>query len=114
VSAFERAIELAKRQLPAAFTVGGGLPHSDGGDPRAVMPERNEGALANAVPLLETAIPKGDEDVGDFEGSFKELGIEAIAFYVSFHCPTPSGLWGFSILITESVNLPNWFDANFN
>lgn len=94
MSAFDKAIELAKRQLPAAFTVGGGLPYSDGGSPRAVVPEPGEGALANAVPLVETAIPTGTEDVRDFEDSFKELGFEAIAFYLSFHRPTPQGLWG--------------------
>jgi hypothetical protein len=90
VSAFDKTIELAKRQLPAAFTVGGGLPYPA----RAVVPKRVKGALANPVALVETAIPTGAEDVRDFEDTFKELGFEAIAFYVSFHRPTPQGLWG--------------------
>jgi hypothetical protein len=94
VSAFDKTIELAKRQLSAAFTVGGGLPYSDGGAPQVVVPDRVEGALANAVALVETAIPTGVEDVRDFEDPFKERGFEAIAFYVSFHRPTPQGLWG--------------------
>jgi hypothetical protein len=98
MAAFDRTVELAKRQLPRAFTIGGGLPYSGGVDPRR-LPERldnlEEGAFANAV---GSTIPAGTEDVRNLEGSFTEsfgeLGSEAIAFYVSFHKPTPDGLWG--------------------
>lgn len=98
MAAFDRTVELAKRQLPRAFTIGGGLPYSGGGDPRR-LPERldnlEEGAFANAV---GSTIPAGTEDVRNLEGSFTEsfgeLGFEAIAFYVSFHKPTPDALWG--------------------
>ena len=31
MAAFDRTVELAKRQLPRAFTIGGGLPYSGGG-----------------------------------------------------------------------------------
>ncbi len=94
MSAFARALELAKRQLPAAFTVGGGLPYSDGETPRAIVPEPDEGLLADRVLDIEATIPNGTEDVGDFEDAVKEIGFEAIAFYISFHRPTPQGLWG--------------------
>jgi hypothetical protein len=103
MAAFDRTVELAKRQLPRAFTIGGGLPYSGGGDPRR-LPERldnlEEGAFANAV---GSTIPAGTEEAGtedvrnlegSFTESFGELGFEAIAFYVSFHKPTPDGLWG--------------------
>jgi hypothetical protein len=94
VSPFERAIELTRHQLPAAFTVGGGLPYADGATPRALVPEPGEDVVAGRVPADETTIPTGTEDIGDFEDTFKELGFETIALYVSFHCPAPGGLWG--------------------
>jgi len=94
VSAFDRAIQLAKGQLPAAFTVGGGLPYSDGEAPRAIVPESDEGLLADRVVAIETINPTGTEDIEDFEDAVKEIGFEAIAFYISFHRPTPQGQWG--------------------
>lgn len=94
MSAFERAIELAKHQLPAAFAVGSSLPYSDGAAPRTVLPQGGEGLVAGNVPADEATIPTGTEDIPDFEGAFNELGFEAIAFYRSFHCPTPEGWWG--------------------
>jgi hypothetical protein len=94
MAAFDESIELAKRQLPGAFTIGGSLPYSGGGDPRRLplgLDDLEEGAFANAI---GSVIPSGTEDVRNFEHSFKELGFEAIAFYVSFHKPMPDGLWG--------------------
>jgi hypothetical protein len=68
MAAFDRTIELAKRQLPRAFTIGGGLPYSGGGDPRR-LPERldnlEEGAFANAV---GSTIPAGTEEAGTEDG----------------------------------------------
>jgi len=89
MAAFDGAIELAKRQLPGAFTIGGSLPYSGAGDPRRLPLE--EGAFANAI---GSVIPSGTEDLRDWESSYRELGFEAMAFYVSFHRPMPDGLWG--------------------
>jgi len=90
---FDTAIQLGKGQLPAAFTVGGDLPYSDG-PLRPVALGRGEGLVNGRVLADEATIPTPAEDTGDFENTFKELGFEAIAFYKSFHRPTPQGRWG--------------------
>jgi hypothetical protein len=63
MAAFDRTVELAKRQLSRAFTIGGGLPYSGGCDPRR-LPERldnlEEGAFARAV---GSTIPAGTEEM---------------------------------------------------
>jgi hypothetical protein len=93
MSAFDKVIQGSKPQLPSAFTAGGDLPYSNGEAPRAVVPEPSETIVTGRVPADETTIPNGTEDVEDFGNAFKELGFEAIAFYISFHRPTARG-WG--------------------
>jgi hypothetical protein len=105
MAAFDRTVELAKRQLPRAFTIGGGLPYSGGGDPRR-LPERldnlEEGAFANAV---GSTIPAGTEEAGtedvrNLEGSFTE----SFTFPSTSRRQTACG--EFSILIIVFGNSP--------
>ncbi|MEK7406308.1 MAG: hypothetical protein AAB225_14495 [Acidobacteriota bacterium] len=82
---FEDALKEAKVQLPRAFTVGGMLPFGN--------PVRLGGATLSAAgdsPLL----PTPDEDIASVESANEEEGFEALAFYVSFHSPTPKDEWG--------------------
>jgi hypothetical protein len=94
VSAFDKAIEGARQQIPAAFDIGGDLPYSDGRNPRPIQAEKGEDLVAGRAAVIETTIPAGMEDTRDFESAFKEAGFEAIAFYISFHRPTVQGQWG--------------------
>ena len=86
---FETAVALAKRQLPHAFTKAGSLPFNGG-----LANIRSGGRVERAVGLAEELIPTGRENLLDFDEQHKELGFDAIAFYVSFHRPTLNGEWG--------------------
>lgn len=86
---FQHALGLAKQQLPHAFAIGGGLPYSS--ETRPLTPTE---ALPVDLAIRDDLLPRENEDLRDLEEANQELGFDAIAFYISFHKPTPEGKWG--------------------
>ena len=86
------AIESARRQVPSAFRDGGVPPHADGIIGLREPLRAAEGALSNLI------TPADEGDLEDLHEAIRELGIKALAFYVSFHSPLVTGdaekLWG--------------------
>ena len=91
----ENAINLAKEQLPGAFSVGSSLPLSI----EAVDFEGMVGLeLDNLLGMDETTLLGRNDNLGDLEEGNRELGFDALAFYISFHKPAADNLWGIFLL----------------
>jgi hypothetical protein len=96
---FTRAVDLERQQIPNAFAIGGPLPYSNSLEPaptgyRMGTPRADEALDVARTAVMENLLPVGGESMGDLETAIKELGFQAIAFYVSFHRPTEDGHWG--------------------
>ena len=89
---FEQATTQAKQRLPKAFAVGGPLPFSS--EVRLLPTKYPRRPNAVGLEVDDDLLPTGEENVNDFEEANRELGFDAIAFYRSFHRPTPAGQWG--------------------